>query len=84
MRRCGWLPVANQTQSDPARIVWAKGPAATEECPTSYIHPQSIAWLERFFAWKIGKGELCDVAAKDVDALLLIQKEWQGLQNGLQ
>ena len=86
VRNCGWLPKAEETteQRGTRKIVWARGNASTEECPVSYISPQSIEWLEKFFAWKTGGAEHLRGAAKDVDALLLLQKEWQELKNGIQ
>lgn len=65
-------------------MIWGRGSAFTEECPTSFIDPKSVEWVEKFFAWKMGGGNLANFAAKDADALLMIQKEWQELKNGVQ
>jgi hypothetical protein len=65
------------------KVVWARGSAFTEECPTSFIEPRSVEWMEKFFAWNMGGGDISRFAAKDADALLLIQKEWRELKNGV-
>ena len=46
------------------------------------ISSQSIAWVERFYAWKLLGGDLGDGSAKDVDALLVLEKEWREVNHG--
>ncbi len=58
--------------------MWARGRAAAEECPKSLVTPQSVEWLEKFLAWKFsGGGGLSDLAARDADAFLILEKEWR-------
>jgi len=65
------------------RLVWARGRASTEECPKSLVTPQSVAWLEQFFAWKFsGGGKLSELPARDADAFLTLEKEWREASNG--
>ena len=74
-RRCGWIP---GEQRGPRRVVWARGRAATEECPRSWVTPESIGWVEWFFASKsFGRVELVALPAKEADAMLTLEKEWR-------
>ncbi len=60
------------------RIVWARGPLAIKECPTSYIKAESLAWLERFWVWKALGGVVSDTThAREVDALLTLEVAWR-------
>jgi hypothetical protein len=48
------------------------------QCPKSLITPQSLAWLEMFFAWKaFGGGLSFSMQAKCCDALLVLERAWQ-------
>jgi hypothetical protein len=50
---------------------------AAEECPTSLVTPESIEFLELFFAWRrAGGGRWADLRARDLDAFLAIEEEW--------
>lgn len=77
-RRCGFLPEAKRGT---ARVVWARGRVATEECPTSWVTPQSVELIEKFFAWKtVGARE---VTAKEAEAFVLLEQELRAeLANG--
>jgi len=78
-RRCGWIP---EEQRGPRRVVWARGRASTEECPRSWVTPESIGWVEWFFASKsFGTGELAALPAKEADAMLTLEKEWREAKN---
>lgn len=56
--------------------MWARGRAASEECPNSLIAPRSIEWVERFHAWKFTGGrELEQLSARDADAFLQMEEE---------
>jgi hypothetical protein len=69
-RRCGFLPEAKR---DAARVVWARGRVATEECPTSFVSPVSIEFIEKYFASKVvGVGEL---TAREAEAFLVLERE---------
>src|SRR5450755_3612483 len=48
-RRCGFLPEAER---GPERLVWIRGSVTAEECPKSFVAPESIERVERFFARK--------------------------------
>lgn len=69
-RRCGFLPVERR---GPKRIVWARGPAAADECPKSLVTAESIETLEKFFAWKAWGWR--DPTAREADAFLALEKE---------
>jgi len=63
-------------------VVWARGRAATEECPRSLVTPESIGWVEWFFASKsLGGSELAALPAKEADAMLTLEKEWREAKN---
>ena len=45
--------------------------------------PLSVELVERFFLWKVaGAGDLTTHEAKEVDALLTLEKEWRETTNG--
>jgi hypothetical protein len=49
-----------------------------DECPTSFVTPLSVAWVETYLAWRRGvSGDLLSREARDADAFLLLEKEWQ-------
>ena len=79
-RRCGWLEP--EARGAP-RVVWMRGRAATEECPKSAITPQSIEWLELYFAWKTeGGGGLMNRPAREADAMMTLERELREWSNG--
>lgn len=80
-RRCGWVGEALET---PERVVWARKGAASEVCPRSSISGQSMAWLEAFAARKrLGAAEgVAGMAARDVEAFLVLEQEWAAEQAG--
>jgi hypothetical protein len=50
----------------------------TEACPRTEITAASQSWLEMFAAWKrLGGGDLWSLAAKDAEALALLEQEWE-------
>lgn len=67
----------------PRKLVWARGRTAVEECPKSLITPQSLEWVERFFAWKFGgETRLEEMDARQADAFLMLEREWRTGSNG--
>jgi hypothetical protein len=79
-RRCGWLA---EHERAPHKVVWARGRARAEECPVSLVSPQSVEWVERFFAWKLtGGGSATEMPAREADALLMLEKEWREAEHG--
>ncbi len=66
-----------------ARVVWARGRVATEECPTSLVTPVSVELLEKYFAWKaMGTGNWeNDVTAREAEAFLALEQEWRTEQS---
>jgi hypothetical protein len=65
------------------RVVWARGPAASEECPRSLVTPASIELVEKFFASKVTHAG--EPTAREVDAFVILEKEWRAEQaNGQQ
>lgn len=77
-RRCGFLP---DEARGTARVVWARGRVATEECPTSWVTPASVEFVEKFFAWKaMGAREL---TAREAEAFIVLEQELRAeLANG--
>jgi hypothetical protein len=74
-RRCGFI---SEEQRGAPRVVWARGGAAAEECPTSLVTPASIEFLERFLAWKtVGKGESTahELTAREAEAFVVLEHE---------
>ena len=69
-RRCGFLP---EERRGARRIVWARGTAATEECPKSLMTAESIELLERFFAARTWGWR--DPTAREADAFLALEQE---------
>jgi hypothetical protein len=55
-----------------------RGNVVLQECPKSHVTPESIESVERFFAGKhFGLGRTGDVWARDADAFLALEQEWQ-------
>lgn len=72
-RNCGFL---GQLQSGREKVVWTRKQASTTRCPKSVITPQSLQWLEEFFAWKFaGRDAMGELSAKDVDAFCTLETE---------
>jgi len=48
---------------------------ATEECPTSFVTPASVEFIESYFASKVvGVGEL---TAREAEAFVVLEQEWR-------
>lgn len=74
-RRCGFLPEAER---GPARLVWVRGRAASEECPKSLVTPETLALLESHVAWKASGGSgWRELGAREADAFLALEEEWR-------
>jgi hypothetical protein len=72
-RRCGWIPEAELTQ---ARVVWARGQVTCEQCPVSYITPESQSLLEEFHVWKLfGHHDYYVLPARLVEAIVTLENE---------
>ena len=72
-RRCGWVPEAALT---PARIVWARSRASTDQCPKSVVTAGSVEWVERFAAWRrLGASYPERLSAREVEAFLILDQE---------
>jgi hypothetical protein len=42
-----------------------------------------MEWLEKFFVWKFaGGGRLDELAARDAEAFMTLEKEWREASNG--
>jgi hypothetical protein len=55
-----------------------RGRAASEECPKSFVTPESVEMLEKFLGWKFaGGGSLAELAAKEADAFIALEGEWR-------
>jgi len=63
--------------------VWARKQAAAEECPRSYITPESEALLEEFHAFRVfGCADVNDQPARLVDAICVLELELRSEQIG--
>ena len=71
-RRCGWKP---QTGDGAPRVVWARHRVSTDRCPVSSVSPESLAWIERFYVWKLCGGDLMEMPARQADAFLILEQE---------
>ena len=72
-RRCGFLPEAERGG---ARVVWARGSAATDECPKSAVTAESLELLEKWAVWKLsGAAGLGDVRAREAEGFLVLEEE---------
>lgn len=50
----------------------------TSRCPRSEVSAESHAWIELYAAWKrLGGGDPWSLAAKDAEALMVLEEEWQ-------
>ena len=79
-RRCGWKRAGPET---PERVVWARKTASCASCPVSYISAQSAAWVEEFFVRKrLGFREPGNTPARDVEAFLILEREWEAEREG--
>ena len=79
-RRCGFLSARQRAEEGASapRPVWLRGKIATFECPKSFVTPNSIEIVERFFARKQFGGEVAgELSARDADAFLALEQEWQ-------
>ncbi len=73
-RRCGWQEAGGQAGA----VVWARGGAASAECPKTAITPDSEAWLEMFAAWRgTGLMDAESLTARDLEALATLKREWE-------
>ncbi|MBZ5590642.1 MAG: hypothetical protein LAP39_00285 [Acidobacteriia bacterium] len=75
------MPAAQQT---PPHVVWARGPVAADECPTSLITAQSIGWVEEYFTWRRLRLALpFDLNARQAEAFLILEGQLElEKQNG--
>jgi hypothetical protein len=81
-RRCGWIEDAAST---PPMVVWARNVVSVTSCPTSYITPESIGFLEEFHAWKLfGATDLYKLPARLVDAIFVLENELRSERNDAQ
>jgi len=74
-RRCGFIPAESR---GPEKAVWVRAGVVSQECPKSYVTPQSIAIVERFFSRKQFGGVAAEeLNARDADGFVVLEKEWQ-------
>jgi hypothetical protein len=54
-----------------------RGNVTAQECPKSFVTPESIERVEHFFAFKhFGTRTAEDIGARDADAFLVLEQEW--------
>ena len=64
------------TNGAQTRVVWARGPVATDICPKSLITAQSIGWIEEFLVWKrLGLVLDADAHVRQVEAFLILEEQ---------
>ena len=74
-RRCGWLPAL---KDPPAHPVWARGQVTTASCPKSLITAESQSLVEEYLVRRrMGGVRLDDLAARQAEAFLILEKEIQ-------
>jgi len=76
-RRCGWAGHA----SDDGGMVWARGGVVSAQCPRTAIKAESMAWLEMYAAWRVTRVSLAEMSARDVDAMAVLEREWEKAGN---
>ncbi|MBM3725500.1 MAG: hypothetical protein FJW40_08760 [Acidobacteria bacterium] len=77
-RRCGFLGRPEVRDERPRPPVWVRRRVSSDECPKSLITGRSMAWMELFWFWKtFGGVDLMSLAARDVDALIVLETEWR-------
>jgi hypothetical protein len=58
--------------------VWGRIGISSLQCPKTVITPESLFFLEQFHIWKkFGAGEVLRANARVVEALVLLDEEWQ-------
>lgn len=62
--------------------MWAHENVGTTECPQSAITGESVAWLELFAAWRRGWQATAEMPARDVEAMLILDREWAAEASG--
>ena len=74
-RRCGFLP--EQERGEP-RLVWVRKNAQAEECPKSLVTGESLGLVEEFFVRRhLGLADTLEMAARKVDALVILRREME-------
>jgi hypothetical protein len=69
----------------PSAVVWARKAICVTSCPTSYITPESIAFIEEFHAWKLfGTTEWRQLPARLVEAIFILENELRSERNDAQ
>jgi hypothetical protein len=72
-RRCGFLAGFEEGS---ARAIWARKRVTATSCPKSSITPESLSWIEKFYAWKLAGGmDYRTMSARQVDAFSVLERE---------
>ena len=64
-----------EEERGPARLVWIRGQAGTEECPKSMVTAGSLEFLEKFYVWKLAGGSWAETTAREADAFMILENE---------
>lgn len=79
-RRCGWIPTERR---GPSRIVWARKTVALETCPQSFITAESQSFVKEYFVRrKLGAFPVEQLSAREVDAFVTLEREFQAETSG--
>ena len=74
-RRCGFLPANMRGEQ---RLVWIRKGALADECPKSLVTGESLSLLEEFFGRRrLGMADGMEMAARKVDAFLVLREEME-------
>ena len=67
------MPAALET---PPRVIWARGQAATDVCPRSFVTAESIGWVEEFLVRKWLRLALpADLNMRQAEAFLILEQQ---------
>ena len=72
-RRCRFLAGFEEGSE---RAIWARKQVVATNCPKSSITPESLSWIEEFYAWKLAGGmDYRTMSARQVDAFSVLERE---------
>ena len=67
------------------RAVWARGRAVAASCPKTLIDGETAAWLHAYSVWKrFGFPDMLRLPARDVEAMTVLEQEFQEMSRGQQ
>lgn len=74
-RRCGFI---SEEERGVSQLVWLRGDLAIDECPKSYITPQSLYYLDLFSCKQmLAERSRDDLSAKEAEAFMILEAQWK-------